>query len=368
MFDWSFYKPTASTRPAWVPERTIFVTRHGSHAYGTSTPTSDLDLRGICIVPKDHYHGFLNAAPMVKPFGQATAKDPDLVVFELRKWFKLAAEANPNTLEIIFTDPSDHLLVTPIGEELLAHRDLFISKMAKHTFAGYAKSQLHRMKNHHEWHKRAMEKPTRAEFGLPEKPAIEKNQLDAALSQVVKKLDEWNLTGLENVEPAVRILLQEKMSEMLVEAKVSTDDLWLGAARTLGYTENFIALIGQEKRYKGALDEYHSYREWLRDRNPARAALEAKYGYDTKHGLHLVRLFRMCREILTEGVIRVRREDAQELLGIRNGDWTFDYIMEYAERENVALNELLKTCTLPDEPDYDRLDALCIRLVEASFR
>jgi predicted nucleotidyltransferase len=34
-------------------ERTIFLTLTGSHAYGLSTPESDIDLRGVLIPPKN---------------------------------------------------------------------------------------------------------------------------------------------------------------------------------------------------------------------------------------------------------------------------------------------------------------------------
>jgi len=41
MFDWSQYNGNLK----WLPEMTIFLCNHGSHAYGTSLPTSDHDYR-----------------------------------------------------------------------------------------------------------------------------------------------------------------------------------------------------------------------------------------------------------------------------------------------------------------------------------
>jgi len=40
-FDWKLYNGNLT----WLPERTIFMARHGSKAYGTSLPTSDEDFR-----------------------------------------------------------------------------------------------------------------------------------------------------------------------------------------------------------------------------------------------------------------------------------------------------------------------------------
>lgn len=84
LFDW---KPVYSGNLPWVPSRTIYLTRHGSHAYGTNLPTSDLDLRGVMIAPREYYLGFLNTVE------QVTQSEPDLTVFELRKFMKLAAGA-----------------------------------------------------------------------------------------------------------------------------------------------------------------------------------------------------------------------------------------------------------------------------------
>jgi predicted nucleotidyltransferase len=41
-----------------VEARTIYMARHGSHAYGLNTPDSDEDFKGICVKPKEAYFGF----------------------------------------------------------------------------------------------------------------------------------------------------------------------------------------------------------------------------------------------------------------------------------------------------------------------
>jgi len=79
---------------------------------------------------------------------------------------------------------------------------------------------------------------------------------------------------------------------------------------------------------------------------------------NTKHASHLVRLLRMAREILTEGVVRVKRPDAEELLAIRRGAWSYEQIIEFAEQEDKELNETSKTCQLPKVPDMRFFDNL----------
>lgn len=75
----------------------------------------------------------------------------------------------------------------------------------------------------------------------------------------------------------------------------------------------------------------------------------------------------MCREILTEGVVRVRRPDAEELLAIRHGAWTYERLVEWAMAEDLAMGDLMMTSKLPARPDREKFDLLCQQIVEASF-
>jgi len=76
----------------------------------------------------------------------------------------------------------------------------------------------------------------------------------------------------------------------------------------------------------------------------------------------------MCRETLTTGKVIVKRPDREELLDIRRGAWSYEQLIEFAEKEDDALNKLYKTTeVLPKQPNKEKLDALCIKLVERSL-
>jgi uncharacterized protein len=343
----------------WLAERTILFARHGSHAYGLETETSDEDFKGVAIPPKEYHFGFTNR------FEQAESNDPDLVIFDLKKFMSLAAECNPSIIEVLWTEP---LVETQLGARLRAARGLFLSKKAKHTFSGYALAQLKRIRTHHRWISSPPEEPKgRGAFGLPERTVIPKDQLLAAQAAIDKKLAHWELDFLHDVDPASRILLQNKMAEVLAEMKVAADDRWAAAARTLGYDENFLALLDRERRYEGARREWEQYSHWKKARNPTRAALEEKHGFDTKHATHLVRLLRMCREILTTGEVIVKRPDRDELLAIRSGAWSYEKLVTWADEEDRELDVLYARSTLPASPDRATLDRLCVELVEESL-
>jgi hypothetical protein len=316
--DWStLYHGTLT----WIPQRTIFLTRAGSHAYGLATPESDLDLRGVVIPPKEYFLGF------AQRFEQAESTDPDLVLYDIRKFFQLAAACNPSIIELLWTGTEDHLLVTPLGERLLANRSLFLSRRAKHTFSGYAVAQLKRIKTHRRWLTHPpTHKPTRAEFGLPETSALSADILGA-------------------IEAVERQAVQDLSA----------------------FPAHVMDLYRRERAYQNALREWQQYEHWKTHRNPKRAALEARIGFDGKHASHLVRLLRMCREILETGSVIVKRPDRDDLLAIREGAWSYEQLVEWSEQEDQALEEVAKRSPLPPTPDSRKLDALCMAMVEEAL-
>jgi predicted nucleotidyltransferase len=348
----------------WLRENTILLVTHGSHAYGLNTPTSDIDLKGVAIPPKAYFLGFQQR------FEQAESKDPyDMVVYEIRKFFNLAAECNPNIIEVLWADESTFRVLTPLGRRMVEARERFLSRKARFTFSGYAHAQLKRIQLHHRWLRNPpTHQPTRGEFSLPERTLIPADQLAAAHASIQKKLDTWNLDDLSGVDPATRLAIQSAMATQLAEIQLSAGDLWKNAARSLGQDENFILLLDRERQYNARQREWEQYQSWKTNRNPKRAELEAKYGYDSKHGMHLVRLMRMCREIMDTGKVNVKRSDREELLAIRNGAWSYEQLLAWAEATENEMDALYRASTLPHAPDRKALDALCVELVEASLR
>jgi len=101
-----------------------------------------------------------------------------------------------------------------------------------------------------------------------------------------------------------------------------------------------------KKEYDLASNKYKDYWNWKTNRNKVRAELEDKYLMDSKFAMHLIRLMRMCKEILTEGVVHVKRPDAEELLAIRNGSLTYEQVLQLAAQYEDEMNDLYKKTTL----------------------
>jgi predicted nucleotidyltransferase len=75
---------------------------------------------------------------------------------------------------------------------------------------------------------------------------------------------------------------------------------------------------------------------------------------NSKDAYSLYRLLRMCREILETGKVNVSREgiDADELRDLRHyGNKRYEDIIAWAEDEDKALDEVMKTSPLPKSPN-----------------
>lgn len=66
----------------------------------------------------------------------------------MKKFVKLAAAANPNILELLYIPEEHHIFVHDMFKLLLESRDLFLSKKARHSYSGYAFSQVNKCKSH----------------------------------------------------------------------------------------------------------------------------------------------------------------------------------------------------------------------------
>lgn len=300
----------------WIEARTIFMCVAGSHAYGLNTPESDVDFRGVCIPPLQYI--------ALRSFEQKDKWDDgaDRVVFNIIKFVDLALKANPNILELLFMPDDCILKSTSLWEVIRKLGPAFLSKRAKHTYTGYAMSQLKRIKSHRSWLLNPPDhKPTREEFGLPEKRMSK--EFYGALETLSASTAEHALADLgAEVESAV----------------------W----RT----------FESERKWKSANREWEQYETWKKSRNPKRVELEKKYGYDTKHASHCIRLMIQGLEILTKGTLSVRLAPADRDLckGVKEGGLTYDELIETCDEYINRFEEGYATSTLPHSPDLELIE------------
>lgn len=334
-----------------VDKRTILLVRGGSHSYGLNVATSDEDFKGVCIKPREAYFGFTQKFEQMEHMG-SKSDGIDKVVYSLDKFASLAADCNPNIIEVLHVAPEDIIKLDEFGNTLMRHRDEFLSKKAKFTFSGYAQAQLHRIKSHRAWLLNPPKTaPERKDFGLSDNVKVSKSELGAFNSLV---------------EQGLKVHVSNDI--------VSNESFWERAAYASKYIfgrrarpADVVTLFTREKAYQSAKTHFDQYLNWVKTRNPTRAEYEAKYGYDTKHGMHLMRLQMAGVRILKHSKVVVKWVGAERefLMSVRNGELPYDNLVERAEKLEAEANELYKTSTLRKEPNRAKIDELIVDMTYA---
>lgn len=86
-----------------------------------------------------------------------------------------------------------------------------------------------------------------------------------------------------------------------------------------------------------------------------------------KHASHLVRLLKMSVEILRDQKVIIFRPDREELLAIRQGAWSFDQVLEFAENTDNYLESLYTTSDLRSKPNLKGISNLYREICEEHY-
>jgi len=329
----------------------------GSLAYGTNLPTSDVDFRGIfCADP-------VNVLTPFFPVRESTDVDEeDTKLYELAHFMKLCLDCNPNIVETLWVDDKDIVFRTPAYDLLRENRQRLLSSKLAFTFSGYALSQLKRIKGHNKWiNNPQSENPPQPKDFVSMVQNFGKAKVMPGNFHLVKEGYRLVPYGgeLYGVYPA------EGYETYDVNGKLNTT--FEGDRHTLGAPEMLVRFNKDE--YRTAKEKHEQYWEWKKNRNVARGELEEKFGYDTKHAMHLVRLLRMGVEALRDGEVVVRRPDAEELLAIRNGAWTYEQVVQYAEQKDREVREVwYKQTSLSKKPDVKFAAELLMQVQETVWK
>ena len=308
-------------------DRIMLLGLGGSYAYGTNNAGSDIDFRGVTLQLPSDLIGLTE-------FEQYEDDKTDTVIYGFNKMVRLLLECNPNTCEMLGLDEDQYLIKSALGQELIDHTDLFLSKRAIKSFGGYADAQLRRLQN-------AIARDT-----LPQSDR-EKH----ILKSVLNSLEDFNRRYEGDEKNGMRLYIDKAVNPEL-ETEIFVDsnykhfplrdytDLW-GAMKTVvrDYDK-----IGKRNKKK---DDNHL----------------------NKHAMHLVRLFMMAIDILEKHRICTHRsEDLPLLLSIRRGEYmqsdgTFSpAFYEILEEYENRLDEAAAKTTLPDNPDMKKVSEFVERV------
>jgi len=91
-----------------------------------------------------------------------------------------------------------------------------------------------------------------------------------------------------------------------------------------------------------------------------------EFGYDVKHGYHIVRLLNEVEQILTERDIDLER-NREQLKSIRRGEWSFEAIEKYFVKKESELEYVYSKSTLRHSPDEKNIKILLLNCLEEYY-
>ena len=128
--------------PVFLADNIHYEVMMGSIAYGVSNDSSDIDMYGFAIPPKEVV--FQNLAGEIEGFGRqkqrfeqyqqhhvkdtGAEKEYDISIYNIVKYFSLCMENNPNMVDSLFVPQTCVIHITTVGNMVREQRNLFLHK------------------------------------------------------------------------------------------------------------------------------------------------------------------------------------------------------------------------------------------------
>lgn len=342
----------------------IFKSIVGSQAYGTATPQSDIDFKGVYIQDKNEILSF--------GYKEQIEVGKDECYYEVRRFIELLSSANPTVLELLYM-PADCIQIKdPLFDVLIANRDKFLTKKCRLSFGGYAVAQISKAKGLDKkmnWENKRIYRKTPLDFCY-----IYSDHKSVPARKWLKhrnfKQELIGLTSLPHFRYMYNIFYDhvkdmendnQKFQESgnfrfkgIVQDEENSNDISLSEVPEW-YSNVEGLLYFNKDEYSVHCKGYKQYVEWLEKRNKQRYVdvKGHKQQIDGKNLLHCRRLLDMAIEIAETGTINVRRPNATDLLKIRKGEVDLETIISQAEADIKRLDEVYANCLLPEDVEKD---------------
>jgi len=331
----------------------------GSQAYGTALPTSDIDRKGVFVLPPNQFYG-------LTPMPQLQDESHDSVLYELGRFVELLEKNNPNLMELLGMPPDCVRYRHPLFERFTP--ELFLSKLSFQSFAGYAQAQIKRARGLNKKIVNPVDKERKEVLDFchvtgPEQGAGSMPVKEWLAGRGLASAD----CGLASVTHMPRLYALFVAPELRGIATADGNDVRTSSIPKGLEPAGYLAF--NHDAYKRHLREHREYWEWVEKRNDARyqGTIEHGKNYDAKNMMHTFRLLDMAEDIAREGVIRVRRPNRDELLAIRRGAFEYEDLVTRAESRLVTIKEAFDASPLPDRPDHAAVERALVEVRTAFY-
>lgn len=326
----------------------------GSRAYGLDTPGSDTDIKGVFYLPRDQFYGLGYVA-------QVSDETNDHVYYELGRFVELLLRNNPNILELLATPPELVLYRHPAME--VFRPELFLSRLCRDTFAGYAYTQVKKARG---YNKKAVN-PI---------PPVRKSVLDccfvtegnesvpvtAWLGARDYRQEDCGLTAVPHTKGLYALFHKAGHEYRGIVSGEDANEVCLSSVAKGERPEAY--LYFNLESYSAHCREYREYWEWVAKRNEERYLGNKAHGkdYDAKNMMHTIRLLQVAEELLRTGELKVKRPNREALLSIKRGDHEYEDLLRLADELMEAIAIAGESSPLPERPNEQKATALLVAL------
>lgn len=313
------------------PIRQLVKVVHGSHLYGTNTPASDMDFKGVHLPSGNAI--ILQRPEEVRELGfvskdgtKNTADAVDYQSYSLQKFLKMLAVGDTVATEILFAPPEMMVEVDPLWMEIRADAVNLLNRQAR-GFVGYCQRQA-------------------AKYGIKGSRMAAVKKLVDLLQRAENNRGVGGDATLGRIEDLLRVFADgEEHASMENIPSPNGSDLW------------HIVCCDRKMPMTAAIKEATKVytKVWENYGERARAAM-TNNGIDWKAVSHAVRVARQALELLRTKTITFPRPDAAELLEIKLGKRPYSEVSPMLEA--LVAEVLACESDLPEETDRTHLDAL----------
>lgn len=301
--------------------KVLFETLFGSHIYGTNTPNSDLDYKGIFmqevreIIAGQKRDSEVSCSKVKKGLGIRNTKDDiDREFKELRKFIADALDGQTYAIDLLYSPSKLWTQSSPEWEFIVANRDKFLSKRVN-AFIGYCNQQA-------------------SKYGL-------KGTRLGVVAEAIKILKTYSPTSKLGDNP--RLPESEFCKYQIYNHRRNNEVV---DEEMLNILSKMFSMNTQVKLILGALEKFYN------DYGERAKMAEANDGIDFKAISHAYRCCYQLSELATKGRIDFPLEQAPYLIEIKTGQVSWpkkvqDELPDLMEK-SIAL---IKSSNLPEKPD-----------------
>lgn len=326
----------------------------GSQAYGTATAQSDTDLKGVYVTPRESFYSLEHE-------NQINEENNNVMFYELHKFMELLSKNNPNMIELLAMPEDCIIRKHPLFD--LLKPDLFLSKLCKDSFAGYAMTQVKKARGLNKKILNPMEEQRKSildfcyvvsgQGSVPVKVFLQSNNLsqeNCGLAAIPHMREMYGLyySTTENYSGLVR----------------SDDSMDVSLSSIAESESSLVTMSFNKDGYSKYCKDYKEYWEWVRKRSEVRYENTIEHGknYDAKNMMHTFRLLDMAEEIGRSGKVVVRQPNRDFLLKVKSGAFSYEELVVRAEKKVEEINIVYRNSDLPEEPDREVINQLLIRI------